>query len=677
MISRPTKRNRRKSVVTDANRLPHVRPDLVAGWHPTKNKPLFPKDVSFGSGQTVWWKCSKHKIAFGQRIIERSRGRLGCRLCVSERRGDARSKPKAGESFAERFPNLAVEWHPTKNSPRTPSNVKHGSGFQAWWICSECHAEYKIQVAMRKQHGCPKCGIAKRGIARSIPKKGKSLADLHPDVANVWHPTKNGNLLPSAVRIFSNKKVWWQCRRGHEWEASVTNRTKGRGCPYCTTKISRLQLRLYTELMYLFPDAKLRHHIEGIECDVFLPSLSAAIEVDGFYWHKKQARKDRAKNQQLQKRKIKTIRVRQPGLPKIGRHDVLQHPNETELKICQRTVKAIQASNLIHRKDLHDVERYLASTKLQNDALFLKLNNILPNPLPGTSLAELKPAIAQEWHPSRNGILTPADVTLRSNLKCWWKCVKGEDHEWQTSINERSSGRGCPFCAGRRVSKANNLMAMNPQLAAEWHTGKNKMLTPNDVTAFSHRRVWWQCPSNKEHIYDMPVSERSNGHGCCFCAGRRVHKSNSLATKYPSLVKWWHQSRNGLLTPFNVLPNSRKRVWWVCSKGHKFQRYIGDRIRAKHCPICTRKELHPSNCLAKVRPDLAREWLFAKNGNLTPKDLVPGSAQIVWWKCKKCDHEWRASLNNRSQGRECPVCAYKKRWQTRKQRFGSSGRSNN
>jgi hypothetical protein len=320
----------------------------------------------------------------------------------------------------------------------------------------------------------------------------------------------------------------------------------------------------------------------------FFPSLNVAIEVDGFYWHKKQTRKDRAKNKQLNKKKIEVIRVRQPGLPKIGRHDVLQQTNETELNICQRTVTAILDAHLIHRKDLRDVQHYLVSAKLHNESLFLKLNNILPDPLPGTSLAELKPAIAKEWHPSRNEILTPADVSLHSNRRCWWKCAKGEDHEWQTPINDRSSGRGCPFCAGRRVSQANSLIAVNPQLATEWHAGKNKMLTPKDVTAFSHKRV-------------------------------------------------------------------------------------GDRIRVKHCPICTRKELHLSNCLAKVRPDLAREWLFAKNGNLTPRNLVPGSALIVWWKCEKCYHEWRASLNNRSQGRGCPVCAYKKRWQTRKRLFGASG----
>jgi hypothetical protein len=36
------------------------------------------------------------------------------------------------------------------------------------------------------------------------------------------------------VTSSANKKVWWQCSIGHEWEATVNNRSsKGSGCPYC------------------------------------------------------------------------------------------------------------------------------------------------------------------------------------------------------------------------------------------------------------------------------------------------------------------------------------------------------------------------------------------------------------------------------------------------------------
>jgi hypothetical protein len=67
--------NRGRQLLTDSNRLSLARPELVAAWHPTKNKPLTPEDVSFGSHRTVWWiampietmiECESLTKRFGQ-----------------------------------------------------------------------------------------------------------------------------------------------------------------------------------------------------------------------------------------------------------------------------------------------------------------------------------------------------------------------------------------------------------------------------------------------------------------------------------------------------------------------------------------------------------------------------------------------------------------------------------
>jgi len=73
--------------------------------------------------------------------------------------------------------------------------------------------------------------------------------------------------------------------------------------------------------MSFFPDSRLRHKIDGIECDVFIPSLSVAVEVDGLYWHKQHLDKDKLKNERLHHKEIAVIRVRESGLPKIGPFD--------------------------------------------------------------------------------------------------------------------------------------------------------------------------------------------------------------------------------------------------------------------------------------------------------------------------------------------------------------------
>ena len=67
---------------------------------------------------------------------------------------------------------------------------------------------------------------------------GYNLAVLYPEIAEQWHPTKNGDLTPNDVTPGSHKKIWWICNEGHEWDAAVSGRVgsknrKGQGCPKC------------------------------------------------------------------------------------------------------------------------------------------------------------------------------------------------------------------------------------------------------------------------------------------------------------------------------------------------------------------------------------------------------------------------------------------------------------
>ena len=138
------------------------------------------------------------------------------------------------------------------------------------------------------------------------------------------------------------------------------------------------------------------------------------------------------------------------------------------------------------------------------------------------NLKVLHPNVAREWHQIKNKPLTPKDVTPGSHKKVWWQCSK--KHEWETTVKERSRGRGCPECTGNKVGKDNNLYVKNPQLAKEWHKSKNKPLSPKDVTTGSNNKVWWQC--SKKHEWQTTVKERSRGRGCpkCYKEGRTKKK---------------------------------------------------------------------------------------------------------------------------------------------------------
>ncbi|MDC0854535.1 zinc-ribbon domain-containing protein, partial [Flavobacteriales bacterium] len=132
-------------------------------------------------------------------------------------------------------------------------------------------------------------------------------------------------------------------------------------------------------------------------------------------------------------------------------------------------------------------------------------------------LAHVNPQLAEEWHPFRNGNLTPHDVTTGTTKRVWWKCPKGTDHEWETSVVNRTNGSGCPVCVGQIVVNSNSLETINPRLAGQWHPEKNGELQPTDVTAFSGKRVWWRCEIDDEHEWITAISNRSAGKSCPYC----------------------------------------------------------------------------------------------------------------------------------------------------------------
>ena len=133
------------------------------------------------------------------------------------------------------------------------------------------------------------------------------------------------------------------------------------------------------------------------------------------------------------------------------------------------------------------------------------------------SLAETHPEVAKQWHPTKNGDLSPKDFTPGSGKKVWWKCDKGDDHEWMNSIAHRSNGRGCSVCAGQTVVLSNCLATLNPDLAKEWHPTKNGDLTPYEFSTGSDKKVWWKCDKGDDHEWRTLVRSRSRGHGCPFC----------------------------------------------------------------------------------------------------------------------------------------------------------------
>ena len=138
------------------------------------------------------------------------------------------------------------------------------------------------------------------------------------------------------------------------------------------------------------------------------------------------------------------------------------------------------------------------------------------------ALATLSPRIAEQWHPEKNGALTPDQVTNHSSKKAWWRCEKG--HEWQAVIRTRTLlGAGCPVCAGKAAAPDYNLVTEFPAIAEEWDFFKNKCV-PESFRPYSNKIVWWRCRRCGEEWQSKIIDRTREGRGCQNCANKNPKK---------------------------------------------------------------------------------------------------------------------------------------------------------
>lgn len=205
-------------------------------------------------------------------------------------------------------------------------------------------------------------------------------------------------------------------------------------------------------------------------------------------------------------------------------------------------------------------------------------------------LATKNPKLALEWHPTKNGDLTPYDVTQYNNKEVWWLCSKNPKHEWTSPISIRNSVPGCPFCSGKRPSEDYNLLVINPELCKEWDYIKNKK-NPEDYCPNSGESVFWICEKN--HSWKATISKRNHDRNCPHCCNHPLPSEEyNLLLDNPELCKEWNYEKNKN-NPENYTPRSSKDVWWKCKEcGHEWDASIKNRNKQKGtgCPECSKSK---------------------------------------------------------------------------------------
>ena len=604
---------------------------------------------------------------------------------------------------------LVSEWNYDKNIGISPQDYSCGSNKKVWWICDKGHEWEALINNRNKGRGCPYCSNRRVLIGYN------DLQTVNPELVAEWDYEKNGNLVPQMFTQHSGKKIWWLCENGHSWEASIDNRSKGKGCPVCKNKKT---LSGYNDLQTVNPD------------------LTSE-------W-------DYEKNGTL--------------TPK----DIVVGSEQKVWWKCERGHG--WAASVYHRQNGHGCP-YCSNNKVLSGF---------------NDLATINPVVSSEWDYEKNGELVPSDFLPNSGKKVWWKCFRG--HSWKATIVSRNYGTGCPICSaemktsfpeqaclyyfekvtsalsrdvsfGKEIdiflpeleagieydgrffhnsdaskkkeqikddffsdrgiiiyrikesdinavngnviqykvdysysslawaiyeichllgiehtpdvniekdrfkiytryinsTKSSSLAYKRPDLASEWDYDKNGSLTPEMISFSSMKVVWWKCKKN--HSWSASVNSRNKA-GCPICSNRRLLEGyNDLQTVNSQLAAEWDRNKNYGCSPDSVIFSSNKKVWWICEKNHSYEATIKSRSRGTGCPYCSNnKVLSGFNDLQTVNPELAEEWDYEKNGKLMPQMFTQHSGKKVWWLCEK-GHSWQASIDNRCKGRGCPVCS--------------------
>lgn len=242
----------------------------------------------------------------------------GCQHCRAQK----------AEPLTTAFPELAAQWHPTKNR-LTADKVGERSRRRVWWVSPCCGHEWEesprdriLQPALR----CPLCETILR-----------SLGERDPDLASQWHP---GNELTAFhVKPFSSVSVRWVCPvdASHEWDAPVMVRSSGTGCPICSTAgTSAIETALAEAFKALIPatrqDARISRTGAGSAWRVDVLTLVAerplVVEYDGEYWHRDKTALDIEKTADLLASGHMVARVRENDLPDLP----FDHPHLLQVR---------------------------------------------------------------------------------------------------------------------------------------------------------------------------------------------------------------------------------------------------------------------------------------------------------------------------------------------------------
>ncbi len=554
---------------------------------------------------------------------------------------------------------LMAEWNWEENNKRglDPHKLTIGSGKKANWICSKGHKwDIDIYHRARKGTNCPYCSNKK------VLSGYNDLQSQRPDLMADWDYKAN-TIDPSTIAVMSTKKAVWICPKGHQYTKEIYKRSSGEGCPICNKALrtSFPEQCFFFYIKKVYPDAinSYREIFDNsMELDIYIPSIKTGIEYDGIFWHEDEASlsREEKKYQICKNNNIRLFRIKEGSFRGFSSNAdrIWYIPKKRDYQLLDFHITDFLKHLTFYSDSLPDVNVARDKSKiLEFKTLSLE-----------DSLLFLYPEVAREWHPSKNGKLTPDLFPPGSGEVVWWLCPQC-GNEWPASIVNRTKGHGCDICATakRKITKKETLLSRRGSIDKEWclldWDYEANDFGPDHYTNGSGEEVYWRC-HKCGHKWKTPICDRTRDYknGCPLCSERVIVSGvNDLPTILPELMEEWDYEHNTEIDPTTVGRGRHEYASWKCKKcGYIWQAQIYNRAHGKGCPCCANRVVVPGiNDLATTDPELAAEWHPTLN-SLKPTEVTRGQQKKIYWKCSKCGNVWLDTLNHRSHGRGCSKC---------------------
>jgi very-short-patch-repair endonuclease len=348
--------------------------------------------------------------------------------------------------------------------------ISYGTNVKYIWNCdtSECSNTFEaIPGHLYKKNFprkyCDICTNNNRHINKQIKilNQNGSIQTKFPFIEDIW--SNQNKKAPIEFSPGSNKKIKLKCPNKsakHPDYEIVVNKIQEHNsykCPKCVTKTSNAEMRIYSELKYVFKDVKWQHKIEGREADVIIEDLKLVIEVDGFPWHKNKSEKDLEKNKIFEKNGYTVLRIRDTRLDEILCNNIVC--DIVNLSLIDYN-KIIEWINVKFECNINKYDEWKNSDyykEIQVSKMSIKYED---------SIEKLFPESKAIWDYEKNYPFSPSQFSQGSDMKIWVRCNDG--HSWKRklshlfrTIKNKKHIMKCPEChkpkSNKTIIQINNI----------------------------------------------------------------------------------------------------------------------------------------------------------------------------------------------------------------------------